>query len=132
MIPQGDADLDDDAPLFGTDDFRMFQMKVSLSCTPACSVPCRRLVQTQCVWPGTRVDAVALGSNGLCAVLPQIQPCAKRFVHDWVTCPFSHPGEKAKRRDPRYFVYTGIACPSMKKVRAELRSPMSEYIVTVC
>jgi hypothetical protein len=46
----------------------------------------------------------------------QIQPCAKRFVHDWVTCPFSHPGEKAKRRDPRYFVYTGIACPSMKKV----------------
>lgn len=49
-------------------------------------------------------------------LLQQIQPCAKRYVHDWVTCPFSHPGEKAKRRDPRYFVYTGIACPSMKKV----------------
>jgi hypothetical protein len=29
MISQGEADLDDDAPLFGTDDFRMFQMKVS-------------------------------------------------------------------------------------------------------
>ena len=29
--PQGDAELDDDAPLFGTDDFRMFQMKVGLS-----------------------------------------------------------------------------------------------------
>jgi hypothetical protein len=42
-------------------------------------------------------------------------------VHDWVTCPFSHPGEKAKRRDPRYFVYTGIACPSMKKVRTAMK-----------
>ncbi len=41
-------------------------------------------------------------------------------MHDWVTCPFSHPGEKAKRRDPRYFVYTGIACPSMKKARVLL------------
>lgn len=43
-------------------------------------------------------------------------PCTKRFVHDWVTCPLSHPGEKAKRRDPRKNVYTGIACPAMKKV----------------
>ena len=59
---------------------------------------------------------------------PQIQPCAKRFVHDWVTCPFSHPGEKAKRRDPRYFVYTGIACPSMKKVRATI-SPLESVPV---
>lgn len=31
-------------------------------------------------------------------------------------CPFAHPAEKAKRRDPRIFNYTGIACPSMKKV----------------
>lgn len=32
---QGEAELDDDAPLFATDDFRMFQMKASLSCIPA-------------------------------------------------------------------------------------------------
>lgn len=47
---------------------------------------------------------------------PQVTPCTKRFVHDWVTCPLSHPGEKAKRRDPRKSGYTGIACPAMKKV----------------
>jgi hypothetical protein len=83
MAARGEAELDDDAPLFATDDFRMFQMK--------------------------------------------IQPCAKRFVHDWVTCPFSHPGEKAKRRDPRYFVYTGIACPSMKKAGACPRGEKCPY-----
>lgn len=43
-------------------------------------------------------------------------PCSKRFCHDWTVCPYSHPGEKAKRRDPRLFSYTGIACPNMKKV----------------
>ena len=42
-------------------------------------------------------------------------PCSKRFCPDWTVCPYSHPGEKAKRRDPRLFSYTGIACPDMKK-----------------
>ena len=52
------------------------------------------------------------------AIPAQVTPCTKRFVHDWVTCPLSHPGEKAKRRDPRKSGYTGIACPAMKKVRS--------------
>lgn len=30
-------------------------------------------------------------------------------------CPFAHPQEKARRRDPRTHSYTGIACPSMKR-----------------
>lgn len=46
----------------------------------------------------------------------QVVPCAKRFVHDWTECPFAHPQEKARRRDPKVHSYTGIACPSMKKV----------------
>lgn len=45
----------------------------------------------------------------------KVLPCSKRYAHDWTSCPFSHPGEKAKRRDPRLFSYTGIACPDMKK-----------------
>lgn len=45
----------------------------------------------------------------------KVLPCSKRFVHDWVTCPFAHPGEKAKRRDPRLFNYSGIACLETKK-----------------
>ena len=46
----------------------------------------------------------------------QVLPCSKRFCHDWTVCPYAHPGEKAKRRDPRVHSYTGIACPNMKKV----------------
>ena len=46
----------------------------------------------------------------------KVLPCSKRFCHDWTVCPYAHPGEKAKRRDPRLFSYTGIACPDMKKV----------------
>lgn len=48
-------------------------------------------------------------------LLVQIVPCSKRFVHDWTECPFAHPKEKATRRDPKKYSYTGIACPSMKK-----------------
>lgn len=29
---------------------------------------------------------------------------------------FAHPGEKARRRDPKIHTYDGIACPDMKKV----------------
>jgi hypothetical protein len=45
-----------------------------------------------------------------------VLPCSKRYVHDWTECPLAHPQEKARRRDPRTHAYTGIACPSMKKV----------------
>lgn len=45
----------------------------------------------------------------------KVLPCAKRFCHDWSTCPFAHFSERAKRRDPRIVKYTAIACPEMKK-----------------
>lgn len=35
--------------------------------------------------------------------------------HDWTECPFAHPGEKARRRDPRRFHYSGAACPDFRK-----------------
>lgn len=45
----------------------------------------------------------------------KVLPCTKHYVHDWTECPFAHPQEKARRRDPRHYQYTGIACPSMKQ-----------------
>ena len=44
----------------------------------------------------------------------KVLPCSKRLAHDWTTCVFAHKGEKACRRDPRKFNYTGIACVDMK------------------
>jgi hypothetical protein len=45
----------------------------------------------------------------------KVLPCSKRVSHDWTTCAFSHAGEKARRRDPRKYSYTGIACVDMKE-----------------
>ncbi|EIE23296.1 hypothetical protein COCSUDRAFT_15780, partial [Coccomyxa subellipsoidea C-169] len=57
----------------------------------------------------------------------KVLPCSKRFCHDWTVCPYSHPGEKAKRRDPRLYSYTGIACPNMKKDQSCTRGDACPY-----
>jgi hypothetical protein len=45
----------------------------------------------------------------------KVRACPKQKSHDWTDCPFAHPGEKATRRDPRRYAYTGIACPEFRK-----------------
>ncbi len=45
----------------------------------------------------------------------QVVRCSKRYVHDWRTCPYAHPTENARRRDPREFRYYAIPCPEYKK-----------------
>ncbi|KXZ44734.1 hypothetical protein GPECTOR_63g59 [Gonium pectorale] len=41
--------------------------------------------------------------------------CSKRHAHDWRACPFAHPTENARRRDPREFKYCALACPDYKQ-----------------
>ncbi|ESW24939.1 hypothetical protein PHAVU_004G173600 [Phaseolus vulgaris] len=45
----------------------------------------------------------------------KIRRCARGRSHDWTECPYAHPGEKARRRDPRKFHYSGAACPEFRK-----------------
>lgn len=45
----------------------------------------------------------------------KIRSCPKSRPHDWTMCPFAHPGEKAKRRDPRLYNYCGTACADYRK-----------------
>uniref|UniRef100_A0A383VAV7 C3H1-type domain-containing protein n=1 Tax=Tetradesmus obliquus TaxID=3088 RepID=A0A383VAV7_TETOB len=45
----------------------------------------------------------------------KVLPCAKRAAHEWTTCPWAHPGEKARRRDPRVYSYLAIPCPDTKE-----------------
>ncbi|KIZ02589.1 zinc finger (CCCH-type) family protein [Monoraphidium neglectum] len=45
----------------------------------------------------------------------KILPCSRRTSHDWTSCPFAHPGEKARRRDPRLFSYLAVPCPDVKQ-----------------
>ncbi|KAE8714119.1 Zinc finger CCCH domain-containing protein 20 [Hibiscus syriacus] len=41
--------------------------------------------------------------------------CSRGRAHDWTECPYAHPGEKARRRDPRRYHYSGTVCPGFKK-----------------
>ncbi|XP_062230978.1 zinc finger CCCH domain-containing protein 35-like [Phragmites australis] len=45
----------------------------------------------------------------------KVRRCARGRSHDWTECPFAHPGEKARRRDPRRYHYSGAACPDFRK-----------------
>ncbi|KAG8376089.1 hypothetical protein BUALT_Bualt09G0027200 [Buddleja alternifolia] len=45
----------------------------------------------------------------------KVRMCSRGRSHDWTECPFAHPGEKARRRDPRKFHYAGTACPDFRK-----------------
>lgn len=45
----------------------------------------------------------------------KVKRCPRGRSHDWTMCPFAHPGEKARRRDPRRFQYSGTACPDFRK-----------------
>ncbi|XP_057731856.1 zinc finger CCCH domain-containing protein 20-like [Arachis stenosperma] len=41
--------------------------------------------------------------------------CPRGRSHDWTECPYAHPAEKARRRDPRKYHYSGTACPEFRK-----------------
>ncbi|KAI8467983.1 MAG: hypothetical protein J3K34DRAFT_369935 [Monoraphidium minutum] len=45
----------------------------------------------------------------------KVKRCPRQKAHDWTQCPFAHPGEKAKRRDPRRYRYSGTACPEYRR-----------------
>lgn len=45
----------------------------------------------------------------------KVRRCARGRSHDWTECPYAHPGEKARRRDPRKVHYSGTPCPDFRK-----------------
>ncbi|CAN4118455.1 unnamed protein product [Withania somnifera] len=56
----------------------------------------------------------------------KIKPCSRAYSHDWTECPFVHPGENARRRDPRKYHYICVPCPEFRK-GARRRGDMCEY-----
>ncbi|KAL3535664.1 hypothetical protein ACH5RR_004125, partial [Cinchona calisaya] len=45
----------------------------------------------------------------------KVRKCMRSRSHDWTECPYAHPAEKARRRDPRKYHYSGTACPDFRK-----------------
>ncbi|XVF73633.1 hypothetical protein PTKIN_Ptkin12aG0217700 [Pterospermum kingtungense] len=56
----------------------------------------------------------------------KIRPCSRAYSHDWTECPFVHPGENARRRDPRKYHYSCVPCPDFRKGACR-RGDMCEY-----
>lgn len=60
-----------------------------------------------------RLSCRVLASNNAADVTAV--PATQRQPHSWVDCPFAHIGEKAKRRDLRFFTYTPELCQDAKR-----------------
>ncbi|GKU96389.1 hypothetical protein SLEP1_g9630 [Rubroshorea leprosula] len=45
----------------------------------------------------------------------KVRRCTRSRSHDWTDCPFAHPGEKARRRDPRRFRYSSTVCSDFRR-----------------
>ncbi|KAF6158594.1 hypothetical protein GIB67_040108 [Kingdonia uniflora] len=56
----------------------------------------------------------------------KVKPCSRAYSHDWTECPFVHPGENARRRDPRKFHYSCVPCPDFRKGACR-RGDLCEY-----
>ncbi|KAF8396158.1 hypothetical protein HHK36_017771 [Tetracentron sinense] len=56
----------------------------------------------------------------------KVRPCSRAYSHDWTECPFVHPGENARRRDPRKFHYSCVPCPDFRKGACR-RADLCEY-----
>ncbi|KAI3830166.1 hypothetical protein L1987_04300 [Smallanthus sonchifolius] len=56
----------------------------------------------------------------------KVRPCSRAYSHDWTECPFVHPGENARRRDPRKYHYSCVPCPDFRKGMCR-RGDMCEY-----
>ncbi|KAK9079755.1 hypothetical protein SSX86_001428 [Deinandra increscens subsp. villosa] len=57
----------------------------------------------------------------------KVRKCTRSRSHDWTDCPFAHPGEKARRRCPRWYNYLGTVCADFRRgncSRRERRFPL--------
>ncbi|TYG81667.1 hypothetical protein ES288_D01G024000v1 [Gossypium darwinii] len=45
----------------------------------------------------------------------KVRRCTRSRSHDWTDCPFAHPGEKARRRDPIRYQYSSTICSDHRR-----------------
>lgn len=61
------------------------------------------------------INAGIYGTDDFRMYTFKVKPCSRAYSHDWTECPFVHPGENARRRDPTKYTYTCVPCPEFKK-----------------
>jgi hypothetical protein len=48
----------------------------------------------------------------------KVAMCTRQGRHPWSECPYAHPTENARRRDPRLFSYSCVECPAYRCANA--------------
>lgn len=44
----------------------------------------------------------------------KVAMCTRQGRHPWNDCPYAHPTENARRRDPRIYSYSCVECPAYR------------------
>jgi hypothetical protein len=69
------------------------------------------LSSSSCSSPSAEAEAESEVDDGFMMYEFKVRRCARARSHDWTACPYAHPGEAARRRDPRRVAYTGDPYP---------------------
>ncbi|KAF5805658.1 putative transcription factor C3H family [Helianthus annuus] len=65
--------------------------------------------------PFPDINGELYGSDEFRMYTFKVKPCSRAYTHDWTECPFVHPGENARRRDPNKYNYSCVPCPEFRK-----------------
>ena len=60
----------------------------------------------------------------------KVERCPFPGNHVWMSCPYAHRGERARRRDPRSFSYVAASCPEYEESKRQLRLARSSVAPT--
>lgn len=60
---------------------------------------------------GWTQEAPGIESDEFRMFVFKIKECSRVRSHDWIQCPYAHPGEKVRRRDPIRQPYAAVFCP---------------------
>ncbi|KVI09391.1 Ankyrin repeat-containing protein, partial [Cynara cardunculus var. scolymus] len=98
------------------EDFGLASLKSNLDCV--CMSYEKKEYPIDPFFPDLKSDAYSTDEFRMFAF--KIRPCSRAYSHDWTECPFIHPGESARRRDPRKIHYSCVPCPDFKKGQCRL------------
>lgn len=63
----------------------------------------------------------------LIAVINSTMHSLQKHWHNWTTCFYLHPSERARRRNPLTHSYAAVMCPDMQKQVRHSKAPASSF-----
>jgi hypothetical protein len=94
-------------------------------CPPCASSPNQQHAKQECIgaYNGTESASRSPANSGIDPMFRtdnfmmygfKVAMCTRQGRHPWSECPYAHPTENARRRDPRLFSYSCVECPAYR------------------